>query len=562
MGIFGLAKTYRNIGRLTHILSALARHGFGELLERMNVRQHVRGVHERPREPDEAKLTRDESMARRLRLVMEELGPTFVKLGQMLSQRPDLLPPAYLKELARLREHVKPFPFEEVRRIVERELGGKLEDRFREFEPEPLASGSIAQVHGAILSDGRSAVVKVKRPGIDRVIDADIDLMMQLAHLVEKRVPELAVLRPTMIVEEFGRGIREELDFVSEASLCHRFAAGFEEEDKVLVPEVDWTRTTMGVLTLERIEGVSLSNLEELDRRGVNRKELARHLGRVFVKQFFITGVFHADPHAGNLFICEGDVLGMIDFGLVGRLSDEMKDELAMLLVATVQADIDLIVDVFAEMGVFGDVDQPAELRADLRALLDRYYGMPLKFIDMRKFFLEVMEVARRHHATLPREVVLLGRAFAAVEGLARQLDPEFDVKEVIEPAAKRLLFEKFSPERIFSRGRRALFDVSRMFRSGPRKIGQLVNRILAGRLGFTLEHKGLENFTLEIERASNRLAFAIIVAALLVASSLLVVAKVGTTWHGFPVLGLVGYVIAALMGLWLLVAILRRGRL
>lgn len=562
MGILNIARTYRNIERLSHILAALARHGFGELVDRMHLSQHIRGIRREPPAPEEAHLTREEAMARRLRLVLEELGPTFVKLGQMLSQRPDLLPPAFLKELGKLREHVKPFPFEELRRIVEHELRGKLEEVFPSFEAQPLASGSIAQVHGAVTHENRRVVVKVKRPGIDRIIATDIDLMMQLAHIVERHVPELAVIRPVMIVEEFAKGIREELDLINEASLTQRFAGQFEDEDAVLVPGVDWDHTTGSVLALERIEGVSLARLDEIDRMGVDRKELARHLGRVFVKQFFVSGVFHADPHPGNLFLCDGGVLGMLDFGLVGRLSEEVKDELAMLLVAIVQGDIELIVDVFVDMGVFGEVEHPADLRADLRALLERTYGMPLKLIDMRKFFLDVMEVARRHHAVLPREVVLLGRAFTSVEALARELDPDFDMREVVEPAARRLLFDKFSPERIFSRGRRAVFDLTRLARTGPRKVGDLVNRLLAGKLAFALEHKGLENFILEMERSSNRLAFAIIVAALVVGSSLILVAKVGPFWYDMPVLGLVGYLTAAVLGLLLLVAILRRGRL
>ena len=561
MGILKLARTYRSIGRLSHILAALARHGFGELLDRMNLSRHVRGIKREP-QADEARLTREESMARRVRLVLEELGPTFVKLGQMLSQRPDILPPAYLRELAKLREHVKPFPFEELRRIVEHELGGRLEEVYSQFEPEPLASGSIAQVHGAVTHDGHRVVVKVKRPGIDRVVATDIDLMTQLAQLLEKRVPELAVVRPMMIVEEFAKGIREEMDFINEASVTQRFAGGFEEEDAVRVPGVDWDHTAPGVVTLDRIEGVSLSSMEELDRRGVDRKELALHLARVFVKQFFVTGFFHADPHAGNLFLCEGGVLGMLDFGLVGRLTDEMRDQLGLLLIAMVQGDVDLVADVFADMGVFADVERPEDLRGDLRALLERYYGMPLKFIDLRKLFLETMDLARRHRAALPRDVVLLGRAFTSVEGLARELDPDFDMREVVEPAAKRLLLDRFSPERIFSKGRRALFDVGRLLRTGPRKAGELVNRILSGKLSFVFEHKGLENFTLEMERSSNRLAFAVIVAALIVGSSLVLVAKVGPFWREFPLLGMLGYTVAAILGLWLLLAILRRGRL
>lgn len=562
MGIIKMARTYRSLGRLSHILATLARHGFGEWVDRLNLGHYVPGVKKIHDLPEEGpRLSREEALARRVRLSMEELGPTFVKLGQMLSQRPDLLPPVFIKELSHLREHVQPFPFEEVRRIVEQELGGKLEEVFKEFEPQPIASGSIAQVHRAVTTDDQKVVVKVKRPGIDKVLTTDIDLMRQLAEIIERRAPELAVLRPTVIVDEFSRGMRQELDFISEGSLAQRFGAGFDESDKVLVPGVFWEYTTTSVLTLDRMEGLSLSSMEALDRAGVDRKELAVHVANVFTKQYLETGVFHGDPHSGNLFYCEGGVLGILDFGLMGRLSEEMKEMLGMLLVAVVQSDADVVADVFVDLGAFGEVERPVDLRDDMRTILERNYGLPIKLIDMRKLFLEMMEVARKHHATLPRELVLFGRSFTSVEALARELDPEFDLREVVEPYARKLLLDKFRPERIIERSRRAAWSVSRLLRTGPKKFSELVNRLLAGKLGFAFEHRGLEPLTHEIERASNRMAAAIITAALIVGSSLVLVAKVGPQYGNFPLLGLFGYSTAAIIGFWLLLGILRHGK-
>jgi len=562
MGIVKLARTYRSLGRLRHILTVLARHGFGEIVDRLNLAHYVPGLKRLGRPPEEEGLTREEALARRLRLVLEELGPTFVKLGQMLAGRPDLLSQVFIRELGKLREHVKPFPFEDVRERVETELDGTLQEVFSQFDPECLASGSIAQVHAAVTTDGQSVVVKVKRPGIEKLVTTDIDLMTQLAELLEKHVPELAVLRPTMVVEEFARGIRRELDFIGEAALTERFAAGFDETDKVLIPDVFWEYTTTSVLTLERIEGTSLAHVDELERLGVDKKALARHVADVFMKQFFVTGLFHADPHAGNLFLCNDDVLGLLDFGLVGRLTDQMKDDLGTLMIAVVHGDVDIIVDVYVEMGVLGEVENTNELRADVRDLLDRYYGMPLKHIDTRKLFLELMETARKHKAVIPREFVLLGRSFTAVEGLARSLDPDFDIKGAVEPYARKLMLERFSPTRLAKRGGRQLWGLWRLLERAPKKFSELVNRLLAGKLGLALEHKGLNAFTLELERASNRVSFSIIVAALIIGSSLVLAADVGPKYGSFPIFGLIGYLTAALLGLWLLAAILRRGRL
>jgi ubiquinone biosynthesis protein len=564
MGIFQIARTYRSLTRLRHILNVAARHGFGELIDRLNLTHHVPRLKRFRRLPPEedAELSKEESLARRARLVLEELGPTFVKLGQMLSTRPDLLPPAFLAELGKLREHVKCFSFEEVKKRIEEDLGGKIEEMYREVDRECLASGSIAQVHGAVTTDGRRVVVKVKRPGIDKVIMMDIDLMTQLAALLEKRVPELAVFRPMMVVEEFARGIKRELDFIQEATQTERFAAAFEDNGRVRIPRVFWECTTTSVLTLERIEGVSLSRMEELGRRGVDKKELARLLADVFMDQFFTMGLFHADPHAGNLFLMDGGVLAILDFGLVGRLTEEMRDQLGMVMIAVVHGDARMIADVIMDMGMLEDVDRTNDLRADLLDLVERHYEVPLKHFSMRKLLLDIMEAARKHHATLPREYVLLARAFSQVEGIARELDPDFDIQTVAKPYARKLLSQQFAPSHLAKRAGRRLWDLTRFLDRTPRKIGELVNRLLAGKLGFTFEHRGLESFTLELERASNRLSFSIIVAALIVGSSLMLLAKVGPTYGTVPVLGIIGYCTAAVMGLWLLLAILRRGRL
>jgi len=563
MRILQIARTYRSLARLRHILTVSARYGFGEVIDRLNLTQYVprlkrfRGLPE-----EEGELSKDESLARRVRLVMEELGPTFVKLGQMLSGRPDLLPEAFLKELEKLREHVRPFPFEEVRRRVEEDLGGKLEEVFREFEPQSLASGSIAQVHRAVTTDGQPVVVKVKRPGIDKVIMTDIDLMTQLAGLLEKRVPEVAVLRPMMVVEEFARGIKRELDFISEATQTQRFAAAFEGNDRVRIPQVFWEYTTTSVLTLERIEGTSLSNMQELGRLGVDGKQLARLLVDVFMEQFFTLGMFHADPHAGNLFLMDDGVLGILDFGLVGRLTEDMKDRLGTVMIAIVHGDAQIIADVIVDMEMLDEVEKTDELRADLLDLIERYYGLPLARLDTGKLFLEIMDAARKHRATLPREYVLLTRAYTAIEGIARSLDPDFDIQAAAKPYAQKLVSQQFAPSHLARRAGRRLWEFTRFLDRAPRKIAELVNRLLAGKLGFAFEHKGLESFTLELERASNRLSFSVIVAALIIGSSLVLLTKVGPTYGTVPVLGIVGYCTAAVLGFWLLLAILRRGRL
>jgi ubiquinone biosynthesis protein len=564
MGLLRFARTYRSLKRLRRILGVLARHGFGELIDRLNLTRYVPALKRLRSLPVEeaTKLDREASAARRLRLVFEELGPSFVKLGQMLSGRPDLIGEPYLNELGRLRDHVAPFDFAHVKRCVEHELGGPIDEVFRAFNPKCLASGSMAQVHCATTVEGDDVVVKVKRPGIDKIVLTDVDLMMQIAELLEKRVPEFGVLRPTLVVEEFARGIKRELDFITEASLTRRFAKSFEGDRTVCVPAVYWEYTTSSVLTLQRITGVPVSSPEALKRKGVDLKKLARHIAEVFMKQFYNTGLFHADPHAGNLLVCDHDVLCILDFGLVGQLSDSLREQLGTLMIATVQGKVEVVVEVFTDMGILGDVSDLDGLKAEIRDLLDRYYGIPLKLVDNRRLFLEVMETARRYQAVMPREFVLLARSFTTIEGIALSLDSDFDISAVAKPYARRLVAQKLSPVRIARRLGRILWELAGMVRRTPRGLREFYHRLMHGELSFILQHKGLEDFTLELERASNRISFSVVVAALVVASSILVLADVGPKYGGMPFFGLLGYSVAAILGFWLLLAILRRGRL
>ena len=547
------------------ILGVFAGHGFGEVLARIDLLHYVPGLKRRRKTADDCEsegLTREESVARRVRMALEELGPTFVKLGQMLAGRPDLMDEAHITELGKLREDVKPFPFEEVRARVEQELGGTLEEVFKDFDHECIASGSIAQVHKAVTTEGDSVVVKVKRPGIDKVVMTDVELMTQIAVLIEKHVPELAVLHPKTVAEEFGRGIMRELDLISEAAQTQRFAQMFEDNVKIVVPVVYWEYTTTNVLTLERLTGKSVASIEREDDPDVDKRQLARQISEFFMEQFFEKGMFHADPHGGNLFVMGDGVLGVLDFGLVGRLTEEMKDQLSTVMVAVVQGDVEVIADVCVDMGVLGEAVDSTELRGDIRDILDRYYGIPLRFVDTRQLFLDVMASVRKHGATIPREFVMLSRAFSIVEGLARTLDPDIDIREVAEPYARRLAKNRLAPKRIAHRASRYLWQLARIANRAPKVIAKLLNQFMAGKLGISVEHRGMENFTLELERASNRLAFSIILAGIIVGSSLVLTTQAGPMLYGMPLMGVIGFCAAGVLGFWILLAILRRGRL
>jgi len=561
VSIAGLAKTPRRIHRMSQVLQVLVKHGFGHIVRRMNLHTHL-PVLNRLREGGAPPPGEIETIARRARLILQELGPTFVKLGQVLSTRPDVLPEEFIEELRRLQDQVEPFSIEQARERLEMELGAPIRETFAEFVDEPKASGSIGQVHYARLIDGSEVVIKIKRPGIERTIMSDLDLLGILAEQAE-RIPELQPFRPAMMVEEFSRAIQRELDFISEGSYTAKFHELFRDDPSVRIPRVHWEFTTSSVLTLERLSGVKMSDAAGLERLAVNRKELARRLMSLFMRQFFSEGLFHADPHPGNIFVMPSGTLGLIDFGMVGHLDTTLRSQLATSLIALVKQDLDLIVDIYADIGVVSEGTNYAELKPDLISLLDKYYGVPVEKIDTRAAFMEIMRIARRHEIVLPRDFVLLGKAFVTVMGQARELDPQFDLAGLAAPQAKALLKQRFSPDALTRTIGSNLWHLSSLLHQVPRELRQITKKILAGQLQMVFRHEGLERFSNELDRTGNRLAFSIVVASVVIGSSLIIHAKIGPSVFGnVSAVGFAGYAVAFAMGALLMIGILRSGRL
>ncbi|MEW6354997.1 MAG: AarF/ABC1/UbiB kinase family protein [Planctomycetota bacterium] len=560
MSITGIYKTPRRLRRLTQIAQILIRHGFGHLVHQLNLQGFV-PLPKRVREPSAPteELAEDETLARRVVRVLEELGPTFVKLGQLLSTRPDIVPEDFARELRRLQDNVLPFEGELAMQIVERELGAPIRENFSEFDQTPVASGSLGQVHKARLIDGTDVVVKVKRPGIEQVIFSDIDLLMMAAKRAET-VPELAVFRPVMLTEELARSMRRELDFVTEASSTARFCEHFAGRDSIRIPRVYWEYTTSSVLTLERIGGVSISGVERVREMGADPKRLVEQITSLFMEQFFTLGMFHADPHPGNLLIDEQGRLGVIDFGLVGYLDSELKAQLATLFIALSRRNFEVVVDIFSDIGVIADDSNMSELRSDLAELFETFYGIPVQKIDMREAFARVMSIVRRHGIVLPRDLVLLGRSFVTVTGLAQQLDPNFNLADAARPHAAALIRERLSPAQLAKSVGMSLWHMSNLASQLPRDLRRLLKQALRGRLQLAFRHEGLQDLIRELDRTGNRLTLGVILAAMIVGSSLIIANKIQIS--EISTLGAVGFLFAALLGAWLVLAILRSGRI
>lgn len=558
--------------RLQTIVGVLTHHGFGHLVDSLQLHRYV-PLPKRWRrgKPSGAMLEAgpDANLGRRIARVCEDLGPTFVKLGQILSTRPDLVPPDVINELVKLQDKVPPFPSDEARQIIASDLGSPVEECFAEFAAEPFASGSIAQVYRARTkpdgqTPGQSVVVKVKRPGIEDTVRLDMSILRWISEVAERFSPELMVLKPRMIVEEFERTMLRELDFINEAATIGHFGDAMGRDPHFRIPVIHWELTGPSVLTLEEIHGVSLQKLLAQDIPEVDRKKLAERIATGFLKQYFEMGFFHGDPHPGNILIQPPATVGLIDFGLTGRMDDAMIGHLVMALFGALNKEPEIIVEVLADMNLLGDDTDRARLRREFLQLIEKYYGLPLYRFDMQVQFFEIMDLVRRNNVVLPREFVLFGKSLVAVGGICMQLDPELDQIALIKPRLFRLLAERLAPARLLKSAAISGWHVMNLLRSLPSQLRDVARRMSRGRWQVNIRHQNLDSLGNEIDRASNRLGFAVIIAAVIIGSSWILTNGDGTLAGtiSLQTLGVIGYVVAGVMGVWLAVAILRSGKL
>ncbi|MFZ0430746.1 MAG: AarF/ABC1/UbiB kinase family protein [Acidobacteriota bacterium] len=546
---------YRRLRRYRQVTFTFVRFGFDDLVDRVGPSSIWGRIRKRG-------ARRDTPTPERLRLVLAELGPTFVKFGQVLSTRPDILPDKYIAELSKLQDRVPPFPIEEVRRIFREDLGKEPEALFRTFDPEPLASGSIAQVHRATLEDGTKVAVKVQRPHIHRQIETDISILEEITGLVERHIAELRVFRPHELVSQFARSIRRELDFVIEAQAVERFRKNFADDPTRFIPAVHWEHTTARILVTDFVEGVKVTDIESIEALGLDRRAIARNGARAILREVFEFRLFHADPHPGNFFVQDGNVIATVDFGIVGRLDDEMAEQLARVMLAVVTRDISGILRAFQDLGLLHeDVDRRL-LKADVQEFVDRYYGLPLEKIDAEKIIEDMLRVVRRHRILLPVDLALLGRMLAVASGVGRMLNPEFDVIGEARPFVKGFLAQRMNPRTRIRRLARTWREYEEALRSFPADFEEIVAKLKKGEMVVSLHHEGLSRLILEMDRSSNRLAFGLIVAALIIGSSLVLQLSNSPTVFGLSALALGGYIAAGVLGLWLVIAILRSGRI
>jgi len=561
-----IARRYRHARRFQTVARVLVHHGFGYLLGQLGLTEYLAFYRRRsPQGLDETQplLTRGE----RVRRVLEELGPTFVKMGQMLSTRPDLLPEDIRSKLAKLQDQVPPFPFVQAQSLIERELGRPLGEIFPYFDAKPLAAASIGQVYRARLHTGEEVVVKIQRPGIEEIIAVDLEILHAIAQLAEKRTAWGQLYRVVELVEEFRRTLLQEMDYLAEGRNTEHFRQNFRGEATVYIPKVCWEYSTSRVLTMEYVAGVKLGDIARLKEQGQDPKRIAHHLARAILQQILVDGYFHADPHPGNIAVLPGETIVLMDFGMVGRLTQERQRQLIQLVLGLVRRNSGQIVRTVAEMGIGGREVDMEGLRQDVDRLRERYYDVPLSQIKLGEAIGEILDLAFKYRIRIPTEFSLVAKALITMEGIVEELDPALSIVEVAEPFVRRLMRQRLQPGRLWKELGERAGEFGDVFFRLPGRIDRALKQVEDGRLTIKLEHAELRDTLSRMDRISNRLsfsimllAFSIIIAGLVVASALVTGAGGGFLWVKMPFLG-IGFVLAVIMGGWLLLAIFRSGR-
>lgn len=557
-----LSRTYHHVQRYREVITVFLKYGFDEFRQLIQANRYLNSVLRISRRKKRVKAAFERSRPVRLRLALQDLGPTFVKMGQILATRADLLPDEYIQELRKLEDEVPSVPYADIKEKVEAELGAEMDALFAEFDEQPLAAASIAQIHRARLATGEQVVVKVQRPGLRQRIDTDLEIMLTLAGLMEKHVEGWSTHQPSKIIRQMSHMLRKELDFSVEASHIQRFEYQLRNERTLHVPVVYSELSSEKVLTLEYIDGIKTTKLHQLHEKGYDLKRIAHDTSQLMMKQIFEHGFFHADPHAGNLFVLPDQKISFIDFGMMGMMNLKMREHFAELLFEIARRDESAATDALLRLTTSQRPPERTALESDVAEFMTLHFYKPIRQMSFGRLLQELLNKTTRHGLRIPMEVFLLIKAVGTFESVVRQLDPDFDILRETRPYVRRVRMDRAHPARLtrnlFESGLSALDFIKEL----PEDLRSLVRSVEQGKARLAFEHHGLGPLIQGLERVSNRIAFAIVLAALIVGSSLMVHARLPPTWNDIPVIGLVGFLVAAVMGFGLLVSIIRHGKM
>jgi len=552
---FRFKSRLHRLRRYRHIIAVLMKYGLEEVAEALRSRVLVR-LGEKIAPVRIKRIAEGRSRAERFRLALEELGPTFIKFGQLLSTRPDIIPLEYVQELGHLQDQVKPELPDRIRAEVERQLDGKLEDVFSSFDPSPLAAGSIAQVHRATTPEGDSVAVKVRRPGIVQVIQAECEVLEELASILKMTLFEHETIDPRQMVGEFVEAVSKETDLANERRNQLRFIRSFAQDPTVHIPRVYEKYCTPAILTMEYIDGIKPGDPAILREHGLDPKLIAVRGANLVLRQIFELGFFHADPHPGNFFLLPGNVLAPIDFGQVAHLSSQDRRLFNEIVLAVVENEPGRVVRMLDRLDMVQEKTDTAKLTAGMEQLIDAYRDLPLRNIPFGPAVTQTFDLLRLNYVRPPAQFTLMLKSMVTIEAFARSLDPDFNLTEVLKPYARRASMQDFEPKRLLRHMHQAMLDAGDLASRLPEDVNAILSKFRQGKFQVRVQHEHLETLTKTLDKSSNRISFALIIAALLIGSSMLVAQE------SLRQVGMFGYFIAAVFGVWLLVSIIRGGKL
>jgi len=541
----------KDVARFEHILNVLFKQELGFFLEQLNLAKYL-PLTQRIKKH---KFVQKDTKPQRVRLVMEELGATFVKLGQLLSLRPDLIPKEYCQEFKKLQDDVQPFSSIEARKIVESELNKPISQLFEFFSEKPIASASVSQVHEARLKNGIRVAVKIQRPNIDQIFKTDIDIMYHFALLLEKKY-DLEFFNPTEIIKEFEKYTRNELDFTKEAKNLDQFYKNFLGNKKIKIPRVYWAYTTPKVLTLEFIDGVRIRDVKSMKK--INKKAVVKNLTDCVFSQIFENGYFHADPHAGNVLVMKNGTIALLDFGIVGIIGDELRDHITELCIAIMDGNLHGISESLYNLGFVESNLNLSILEQDIREGLQEYYGATLEQLNFSEVFERIIDIARKDKIRLPTNFVLLVKSLVTVEGVAAEIDPSFNVIESVRPLARKLIRKRLFDRKRFTR--QALIsavEYGNMLKALPKQVTNVMKKIQEGTVNVRMQDTDIHRLTLELDKSSNRISYGMVIASLIIGSSLIVFLDKGPYYQGIPMLAIIGFSAALLLCAVLVISIM-----
>ncbi len=564
-GFLKLWQTYKNISRIKQIVNVFLKHGFGQFIDQLNLHRFI-PLRKRLKIFSHWKDVEKHTIPERLRMAFSELGPSFIKLAQILSSRPDIVTTEYADEFKKLQDKVPPFPSDQARQIIESELKISMNEAFSDFEVSSIAAASIAQVHNATLRSGEKVIVKVQRPQIREIIETDIVILGAIAKLLLKYIPESKFFDPVGIVNEFARSVRKELDFIAEARNAQMFKRNFTDSNDIYIPQVFPDMLTGKVIIMERLEGVRIDNLDGIASLGFDRKIIAKKGVDAYFKMIFEDGFFHADPHPGNLFVMPDGKIGIMDFGIVGWLTPEIIENLASALIAILNKNFDRLVDLYIDLGLVSDeIDIDVfkkEFRSDLIYLLEPLYDISISEVNFPEYLEALTHLVIKHGLKVPSDLLLMNKTILIVDNIGRQLDPSFSLISAAEPYAADMLKKRMSPQRMIDKSKDNLLEIGDLLLDTPKQINRMLKKALRDDISFKIDPLGMDKLIKDIDRSSNRIAFSLVVAAIIVGSSLLVQSDIGGKIFGLPTVGAIGFMVAIVLGLRLLISILRSGRL